>query len=361
MQRAAYTEPAEMVQASPASAKQQMSVTRVAEVLDALDRITGGRVVKGTGFVNKCNSPFVVTKSSNIPGKAVTETPGLVYGDLESRVSKLGVSMTLTESQLELSCALGIDAVVAHHPVADAANSGGVPLKSYLSLYGISVFELHEAFHGLHPGLAFIHGHKAFRVDIAYGGIPGNIMNVGKALPEVKTAGDIVRRLEGFAGIEEEISILRAEREIRGVQQIDETNVCTHPLILNGDESTRVDTILHIYPHTGFSVKHLEMALQEHPEIDTVLASISRVKPDHPLVSSARQKGLTFICGNTHAMEILENGLPLAFSLQALLPGVEVILLRERVTATPIDKAGNASIRDYARMIAENYLIPERR
>lgn len=72
MLRAANMEQAERVQAEQASVKQQASVTRVAEVLEALDRITGGRVVKGTGFVNRCNSPFVVTKSSNIPGKAVT-------------------------------------------------------------------------------------------------------------------------------------------------------------------------------------------------------------------------------------------------------------------------------------------------
>jgi hypothetical protein len=122
-----------------------------------------------------------------------------------------------------------------------------------------------------------------------------------------------------------------------------------------------VDTVLHIYPHTGFSVKHLEAALSEHPDVDTIIASISRVKPDHPLVTSAREKGLTFICGNTHAMEILENGLPLAFSLQALLPDVEVLLLRERVTATPIEQAGNQTVRDYAKMIATTYLTPERR
>lgn len=335
--------------------------TRVIDVLEALDRITGGRVIKGTGYVARCSSPFVVTKSSDIPGKAVTETPGLVFGNPEAPVKRLGVSMTLTESQLELACALRIDAVVCHHPIADAANSGGVPLKTYLSLYGISVFELHEAFHGLHPGLAFIHGHKVFRVDIAYGGVPGNIMNVGRALPEVKTAGDIIRRLYEFSGIQDEMSILDAERKVRGIDCIEETNVCTRPQILNGSESSPVNTILHIYPHTGFTVAHLEQALREHPDIDTVIASISRVKPDHPLVAAAKEKGLTFICGNTHAMEIFENGMPLAFALQTLLPRVDVFLLRERVTATPVMEAGNPRIREYARTIAENYLIPERR
>ncbi len=337
------------------------TITRVIDVIEALDRITGGRVVKGTGYVNRGSSPFVVTKSSNIPGKAITETPGLVFGDIDAAVTKLAVSMTLTESQLELCCALGIDGIVCHHPIADAANSGGVPLKSYLSLYGISVFELHEAFHGLHPGLPFIHGHKAFRVDIAYGGVPGNIMNVGKALPEIRTLGDIVRRLKDFSGIEDEMSILETERLVRRSSSIQETNACTGPVILNGSAETPVGTILHIFPHTGFTVKHLEQVLTEHPDIDTVLASISRVKPSHPLVSACREKGLGFICGNTHAMEIFENGLPLAFALQELLPGIEVSVLRERVTATPISEAGNKRIRDYGKEIARTYLVPDRR
>ena len=98
--------------------------------------------------------------------------------------------------------ACGIDVILTHHPIADAANSGGVPLKSYLDLYDISVMELHEAFHGLHPGLSWLHGHKAFRVEIAYGGIPGNILYVGKALPEVKTLGDMLARLETLMCLE---------------------------------------------------------------------------------------------------------------------------------------------------------------
>lgn len=339
--------------------QQKTTVTTVSDVLDALDKITGGRVIKGTGYVARCDSRFVVVKSSNIPGKAVMETPGLVFGKMEAPVTKLGVSMTLTESQIELACARGIDAIVCHHPVADAANSGGVPIKSYLSLYGIALFELHEAFHGLHPGLAFIHGHQAFRVEISYGGVPGNIMNVGKALPEIRTAGDIVRRLERFSGVAADRALLDAERKIRGYDGIQETIACTGPVILNGSESSPVNTILHIFPHTGFSVSHLEQALREHPEIDTIIASISRVKPDHPLVAAAKEKGLTFICGNTHAMEIFENGLPLAYALQSLLPNIEVYLLRERVTATPVKEAGTEEIRDYASWISETYLRPK--
>ncbi len=335
--------------------------TKVIDVIEALDQITGGRVIKGTGYVAKCHSPFVVTKSSNIPGKAITETPGLVFGNPEAAVEKLAVSMTLTESQIELCYALEIDGIICHHPIADAANSGGVPLKSYLSLYNISAFELHEAFHGLHPGLAYIHGHKAFRVDISYGGLPGNIVNVGHALPEVRTVKDIVDRLSDFAGLEQDICLLEAERNLRGTNTIQETNACTGPVILNGAEDSPVNTILHIFPHTGFTVSHLEQALKEHPDIDTIIASISRVRPDHPIASAAREKGLNFVCGNTHALEIFENGLPLAFALQKLLPGTEVFLFRERVTSTPVSYAGNKKIREYSENIADQYLIPERR
>lgn len=332
---------------------------KVKDVVLALDTITGGRVIKGLESVVTCRNRFVVTKSSNIPGKAVTETPGLVFGDPEAQVRKLAVTMTLTESQIELAGALGVDAIVAHHPVADAANSGGVTLKNYLSLYNIAVFELHEAFHGLHPGIAFIHGHRAFRVDIAYGGIPGNIINVGRALEDVKTAGDIVRRLEAFGGFEQEREMLALERRIRGTEDICETNVSTCAQILNGDENSPVSVILHIYPHTGFSVEHLRQVLQEHPDIDTVIASISRVRPDNPLVHEAKKAGLTFILGNTHAMEIFENGLPLAYALQKLLPSVDVLLLRERVTAMPVRCAGTPAIREYAERMATTFLIPK--
>ena len=63
--------------------------------------------------------------------------------------------MTLTESCIELAGATGVNVIITHHPIADAANSGGVTLENYLGLYNISAIELHEAFHGLHPGLSF--------------------------------------------------------------------------------------------------------------------------------------------------------------------------------------------------------------
>ncbi len=138
------------------------------EVLNALDVISGGRVIKQPG--DAMDHPFVVTKTSNLPGKAVTETPGLVCGSLGHPVARIAVAMTLTESQIELAGATGVDAIVTHHPVADAASCGGVLLRGYVGLYGLAVFELHEAFHGRHPGIGLIHGHRPFRVEIAYGG-----------------------------------------------------------------------------------------------------------------------------------------------------------------------------------------------
>lgn len=337
-----------------------MTPCKVSDVVLALDKLTGGRVVTKPSDLFSGGNRFVVTKSSHIPGKAITETPGLVFGDPEQPVKRLGVTMTLTESQLELAGATGIDAIVAHHPVADAANSGGVPLKSYVTLYGIAILELHEAFHGLHPGLPFIHGHRGFRVDVAYGGIPGNVMNVGTALEGIKTAGDILARLETFGGFDTEHALLKCERELRGCAAIQETNAATGARIVNGSPDSPVKTVLHIYPHTGFTVAHLEQALSEHPEIDTVIASISRVRPDHGLVQKAKERGLTFILGNTHALEILENGMPLAVALEALLPGVEVLLLRERATLVPLTAAGTPQIREYARDIAARFLLPER-
>ncbi len=332
----------------------------VADVLEALDRITGGRVITHISDLTAGKNPYVMVKSSNIPGKDVVELPGLVFGDYSRPVKKLAVAMTLTESVIELAGGTDVDAIIAHHPVADAASSGGVPLKYYLSLYNLAVFELHEAFHGLHPGIPFIHGHRTFRVEVAYGGVPGNVIFFGKALPDVNTVGDILHRLETFSGRAQEDELLCSEKEIRGCAQINETVIANGPLLFCGDEKSPVGTIIHITPHGGLTPAQLEQAVREHPDADTVICSISRVRQDNPLVSKARELGLNFIVGNTHALEILENGMPLAFALQAQLPGVEVVLFRERVTSTPLASAGTEAIRDYARDIADRYLSAQK-
>jgi len=333
--------------------------TTVRNVNAALNIITGGRIPQDISSLNSGNSPFVVVKTSNIPGKAVTEIPGLVYGDYSKAVKKIAVMMTLTESQIELAGAMDIDAIVAHHPVADAANSGGVTLKSYLDLYNIAVFEVHEAFHGLHPGLSWLHGHKAFRAEIAYGGVSGNIMFVGKALPEVKTIGDMVQRGTDFMGQDVEKKMFAAEKEVRQYQEMHETNIAAPAYILVGKEDNPVNNVLHIFPHTGFTVQHLENALREHPEIDTVLATISRVKPGHPLAKKCEELGLNLVIGNSHALEIFENGLPLARALAKLLPDTEVFMFRDRVTAVPLNNFGTQAVQDYAQMIVDNYLVKE--
>ncbi len=329
----------------------------VRDVVEVLDKITGGRVCKQASDLFSGRSRFVVTKTSGIPGKAVTETPGLVFGDPGKVVKKLAVCMTVTEGHIELAGATGVDAIVAHHPVADAANSGGVPLKTYLGLYDMAVLELHEAFHGLHPGITYLHGHKPFRVDIAYGGLPGNVMSVGAVIEGVKTAGDVLNRLARFMGYDDERDMLAAEKKVRKSGAVQETIVATGGKILNGSESSPVKMILHIHPHTGFTTTHLEQAKNEHPEIDTVLSSISRVHADHPLVQKAKELGLTFIVGNSHAMEILENGVPLAAAIQALLPEVEVVVFRERVSSYPLSEVGTSAIREYGKEMAEKYLL----
>lgn len=333
---------------------------KVRDVLAALDQITGGRCVKNLEDIFSGKNKFVIVKSSQIPGKECIEMPGLICGDLEAEVKKIAVTMTLTECNIELAGATGVDAIIAHHPIVDAANSGGVSMRQYLNLYGVSVFELHEALHGLHPGIAYIHGHKAFRVDIAYGGIPGNILYVGNALPEVPTIGAILDRLNEFMGMQEEEKMLLSEKSLRNCSDICETNVATGGRLLVGCRENKVNTVIHIFPHTGFTAEQLARVKAEHPEADTVIASISRVGKDRSLVEKARELGLNFVVGNCHAMEIFENGMPLARALQKLLPAVEVVLFRERITSTPLHKVGTNAIREYADYIASEYLVTQK-
>lgn len=329
----------------------------VADVLDALDVITGGRVVKSLSDVTAGKQPFIIMKSSGIPGKEVLEIPGVIYGDLNKEVKKIAVTMTMTEGSIELAAATGVDAIVAHHPISDASNSGGVELNKYLGLYDLAAFELHEAFHGLHPGISYLHGIKAYRTEIAYGGIPGIVLFVGETFPEVRTLGDMLQRLKTFMGLEQDQDLLTVEKEIRGASTLTETSVETLGRIILGNEDSPVRHVLHMFPHTGFSPEHLRMAVEEHPEADTVLASISRVYPGHDLIATARELGLNFIVGNCHVLEILENGMPLAYALDALLPEVEVVVFRERITSTSLHEVGTPELRAYAQEMSAKYLL----
>lgn len=331
----------------------------IREVLEALDRITGGRIVKGPADLGG-NNPFVVTKSSGIPGKAVTELPGLVWGDPERAVTKAAVMMTLTESAIELAAATGVNCLIAHHPVADGTNSGGVPIAHYMNLYGLNVIELHEALHGLHPGIAWLHGHRAVEVDIRCGGLAGNILYVGRALPEVATLGDLLSRLRRLMDMEREEAFLEEERTFRGCDDLFEAATAAAPTIVLGKPQDRVGKILHIFPHTGFSPDHLECVFRAHPDADTVLATISHVHPGHGLIEKARELGLRLVCGNSHALEIFENGLPLARALALLLPDLEIRIFRERMVSYPLDAVGCEDVQHYGRDIASRYLVKER-
>ena len=92
-------------------------MAKVKDVLQALDDLTNGRCLKGPGDWATGKNPWVVMKSSSIPGKGVVETPGLVFGDPEMEVKKIAVAMTMTESVIELAAATGVNAIVTHHPI----------------------------------------------------------------------------------------------------------------------------------------------------------------------------------------------------------------------------------------------------
>lgn len=81
-------------------------MAKVKDVLQALDDLTGGRCVKDPTDWSSGKNHFVVTKTSNIPGKSCTEIPGLVWGDPEMEVRKIAVCMTVTESVIELAAAI---------------------------------------------------------------------------------------------------------------------------------------------------------------------------------------------------------------------------------------------------------------
>ncbi|KLU63584.1 NIF3 (NGG1p interacting factor 3) [Peptococcaceae bacterium CEB3] len=334
-----------------------MARVLVRDIITTLNTITGGRVVTDQSERFNGSNPFVTLKSSNIPGKEVMEVPGLVYGDPSMPVHKVAVVMTLTESVVELAAASGVNALVVHHPVADAASTGGVPLKDYLSHYNLAIFELHEAFHGLHPGIALLHGHEPIFTDTCFGGIVGNVVMVGKPLDGIKNLSHILSRLELLMAQQQDMRLLDAERKIFDSLDLQETNALESGAIIEGDPNNEVGLILHCFPHTGFSVENLNSILEKYPAIRTVIASISKVRNQHPLIAVCAAKGLNLINGNSHALEIWENGLPLAYAIQTLLPDVEVVVYRERVTSYPLAAAGARELRRYARQMAFSYLL----
>jgi len=331
-------------------------VVKVKDILACMDDFTNGRCLKGPGDWASGKNPYVVTKTSGIPGKAVTELPGLVWGDPEKEVKKIAIGITMTESQIELAAATGCDAIMVHHPIAEASNSGGVLIKDYLGMYGISAFECHEAFHGLHPGIAWLHGHKSKFCSICYGGVQGNVVNVGDVLPEIKTLGDMITRLEDLMDKPTDMKMLEAEREIRGCADIQETAIAACAKILVGTPDTPMKEVIHIHPHTGFNTNDLERIKADWPNADTLIASISHVYEGSPLLEKAKELGMNVVVGNSHGLEIFENGMPMGKALKAGLPELEVVIFRERQSSIPLDMAGSKSLQAYAEMMQTNYL-----
>lgn len=328
----------------------------VQEVLLALDKITKGRCIKSPSDWSTGSNPWVITKTSNIPGKSCTELPGLVFGNLDMEVDKIAICMTVTESVIELAAATGVNVIISHHPACDAANFGGVLMKTYLDLYNLAYFELHEALHGLHPGIPWMHGHKPYFTSTSYGGVPGNVVNVGRVLPDIKNIGQLISRLNILIDANMDQRLLSVERAERGCKYIEETSVAADARILVGCNEDPVTEIIHMHPHSGFNVQHLEQLVKDFPNIDTLLASISRVYPGHPLIAKAQELGLRFICGNSHALEIYENGVPLAYALRNYLPECEIVIFRERQISIPLDCVGTPEIRSYGKEIMEQYL-----
>ena len=139
----------------------------------------------------------------------------------------------------------------------------------------------------------------------------GNIVHVGNALPEVKTVGDIIDRLNRLMNVEIDKQMLESERVIRRCNYIQEASIAAQCNIILGERKNSVKKVIHMFPHTGFNVNHLENLMKDNPYVDTLLATISHVSPGHALISKAEEYNLNFVCSNSHAMEIYENGLPL--------------------------------------------------
>ena len=327
------------------------------DLLLALDRICAGRVVLGPQDLIHSHNPRIVTKTSHIGGKSVTELPGLVFGDLRTELNSVGLAMTMTENVIELAGAISLDALIIHHPVADGASSGGVLIQDYLNLYDLALFELHEAFHGTHPGAAYLHGFDATLIHAGYHNHPGVNVYVGKALPQIRTVADLLTRQQDLLSVREEGLLLEAERDIRTEPHLQEMLVSTAPELLTGDLEARVGMIAQFAPHSGFNADLLQHLLDENPKIDTLIAAKGKLRQSDPLVSAGAELGLNVLNGNCHGYEVYENWMPLAAALQIFLPGLEVHIIRERVVASPFEETGSPALREYAKLMAERHLV----
>ena len=71
---------------------------------------------------------------------------------------------------------------------------------------------------------------------------------------------------------------------------------------------------------------------------------------------AAEELGLNLIAGNSHALEILENGIPLAWALRLQIPELDIHIFRERMVSLPLDHCGCTHIENYGETMARNYL-----
>lgn len=181
---------------------------------------------------------------------------------------------------------------------------------------------------------------------------------VGRPLSEVRTLGDILARLEALLGRSLDRRILGAEAAARGYPDLVDSATAPGVQILVGAADAPIgDAILHAFPHTGFGPDQLDRALREHPDVGTLLLSISGVGARSDIVARGAERGLNVVVGSLHASEIVENGLPLGFALDALLPDVDVVIFRERVVALPLEHAAPGPLGDYGRRMASDHLL----
>ena len=90
----------------------------------------------------------------------------------------------------------------------------------------------------------------------------------------------------------------------------------------------------------------------QNPDIDTLLVSINRIYPGNPLIEKAKELNLNLICGNSHTMEIYENGLLLAFALKKYLKNPNIVIFIETVTSIPLENTSTETLRNYGKIIA---------
>lgn len=327
----------------------------VRDILKALDVITGGRVITDSFGYGGAN-PFVVTKTSGIPGKAVTELPGLVWGDPDMPVKKVAVMMTLTESAIELAGATGIDCLIAHHPIAEGSNTGGVTARDYFNLYHLAVFELHEAFHGLHPGIAWIHGSCAKHVNIRFGGVPGKIVWYGNALPEVETLGDLLNRIDTIMGTDIESRVLTSERQIRGCTEIHETSIAARAKIFVGSPDNQAGQNHHCFPAYRFLGRGPGKSLRRIPRSQHRSLHDQQTAARRPAGQKSRRTGPEPDRRQLSRAGDLRKRNPPGLGPASADPELDIHIFRERMVSLPLDHCGCTHIENYGETMARNYL-----